>query len=97
MPYVKIGDFKSIGYKKRLLLYRPCFFLNFCIFKIYKFLPTPSLSNCESVIVPKELQKSKGYHYRVAIINNTTSFHTAAKVSCSCKSFPEFDGRQLNV
>ena len=54
-----------------------------------------SLFNCESVIVAKELHKSKGYHYHVGVLNDTASCHTASKELRS--SFPEFDGRQLNV
>jgi len=54
-----------------------------------------SLFNCESVIVAKELHKEKGYHYHVGILNDTASRHTAAKFLR--ESFPEFDGRQLNV
>ena len=54
-----------------------------------------SLFNCESIIVAKELDKDKGYHYHVGILNDTASYNTAAKLLRS--SFPEFDGSQLNV
>lgn len=54
-----------------------------------------SLFNCESIIVAKELHKAKGYHYHVGILNDTASRYTAANTLR--KSFPEFDGRQLNV
>ena len=54
-----------------------------------------SLFNCESLIVAKELHKEKGYHYHVGILNDTASRHTAATLLRS--SFPEFEGRQLNV
>ena len=54
-----------------------------------------SLFNCESVVVAKELHKEKGYHYHVGIQNDTASRYTAARILRD--SFPEFDGRQLNV
>lgn len=54
-----------------------------------------SLFNCESVIVAKELHKNSGYHYHIGILNDTASYHTATKLLR--ESFPEFDGRQLNV
>ena len=54
-----------------------------------------SLFNCEGVIVAKKLHKSKGYHYHVGILNDTASRYTAGKTLR--KSFPEFDGRQLNI
>lgn len=54
-----------------------------------------SLFNCESVVVAKELHKTEGSHYHVGILNDTASYNTAAKLLRS--SFPEFEGRQLNV
>jgi len=54
-----------------------------------------SLFNCESVIVSKELHQNKGYHYHVGVLNDTASYNTAAKLLRG--SFPEFEGRQLNV
>ena len=54
-----------------------------------------SLFNCVSVVVAKELHQSEGYHYHVGILNDTASYHTATKILR--KSFPEFDGRMLNV
>lgn len=54
-----------------------------------------SLFNCESVIVAKELHQNKGYHYHVGVLNDTASYNTAAKLLRG--SFPEFEGRQLNV
>ena len=54
-----------------------------------------SLFNCESVIVAKQLHKNSGYYYSIGILNHTASYHTATKLLR--KSFPEFDGRQLNV
>lgn len=54
-----------------------------------------SLFNCKSVVLAKELHKSEGYHYHIGILNDTASYHTATNLLR--KSFPEFDGRQLNV
>lgn len=54
-----------------------------------------SIFNCESVIVAKELHANEGYHYHIGILNDTASRHTATKLLRD--SFPEFDGRQLNV
>lgn len=54
-----------------------------------------SLFNCESIIVAKELHKSKGYHYHVGILNDTASRYTATNQLRS--AFPEFEGSQLNV
>lgn len=65
--------------------YTPCFVVNKCRF----------LFNCETIIVPKELHKNKGYHYHVGILNDTASRYTSAKILRDW--FPEFDGRQLNV
>ena len=54
-----------------------------------------SLFNCQAVIVAKELHKNGGYHYHVGILNDTASRRIAAKQLR--ESFPEFEGRQLNV
>ena len=54
-----------------------------------------SLFNCQAVIVAMELHKKGGYYYHVGILNDTASRYTATKQLR--ESFPEFEGRQLNV
>ena len=54
-----------------------------------------TLFNCESILVAKKLNKDKGYHYYIGILNDNDSRYTATKVLS--EAFPKFEGGQLNV
>lgn len=54
-----------------------------------------NLFKCKQIIVAQELHQDHGTHYHIGILNESASRYTAAKLLR--KTFPMFDGKQINV
>lgn len=54
-----------------------------------------NLFQCKQIVIAQESHKDNGIHYHIGILNESASRHTVTKILR--KTFPMFEGKQLNV